>query len=37
MLTAAGLEIVVDLRLAPQPPSQNPQLVLVARRPPGDR
>lgn len=32
MLTAAGLEIVVDLRLAPQPPSQNPQLVLVARR-----
>lgn len=37
MLTAAGLEIVVDLRLPLLPPSQNPQLVLVARRPPGDR
>lgn len=36
-VTAAGLEIVVDLRLAPMPPSSNPQLVVVARRPPGHR
>ncbi len=37
MVAAAGLEMVVDLRLPPLPPSANPQLVLVARRPPGDR
>ncbi len=34
MLTATGLEIVVDIRLAPLPPSQNPQLIVVAQRPP---
>jgi hypothetical protein len=33
LLTAAGLEVVVDIRLAEQPPSQRPQLVVVGRKP----
>ena len=33
LLAAAGLEPVVDLRLPPLPPSDRPQVLLVARRP----
>lgn len=35
MLTEAALEIVVDIRLPPLPPSQSPQLIIAARQPPG--
>ncbi|MDN5763538.1 MAG: class I SAM-dependent methyltransferase [Microlunatus sp.] len=34
LLIAAGLEIVVDIRLPPLPPSQSPQLIVAAQRPP---
>ncbi|MGW0518774.1 class I SAM-dependent methyltransferase [Crossiella sp. NPDC003009] len=33
MLAEAGLELVAELRLPPQPPSHRPQVVLTARRP----
>ena len=33
VLTAAGLEILVELRFPPAPPQPRPQFVLAARRP----
>jgi hypothetical protein len=33
LLTAAGLEIVVEMRWPPAPPSGRPQVLLVAQRP----
>jgi SAM-dependent methyltransferase len=33
LLTDAGLEIVAELRFPPQPPSQNPQMVIAACKP----
>jgi SAM-dependent methyltransferase len=33
LLVAAGLEVVVELRFPPQPPSMRPQVILVAARP----
>ena len=33
MLVGAGLEVVAELRLPPQPPSLRPQVLLAARRP----
>jgi SAM-dependent methyltransferase len=35
LLTDAGLEIVAELRFPPEPPSQNPQVIIAARRPSG--
>ncbi|MBE7190034.1 class I SAM-dependent methyltransferase [Jatrophihabitans endophyticus] len=32
MLTAAGLEIVAELRMPPEPPSQAPQILVAARK-----
>ena len=32
-INLAGLEIVAELRLPPQPPSQAPQIVVAARKP----
>ncbi len=33
MITAAGLEVVVELRFPPAPPQPRPQVVIAARKP----
>ncbi len=33
LLTGAGLEIVVEIRLPPEPPLQSPQMIIAARKP----
>lgn len=35
LLTDAGLEMVAEIRLPAQPPSQSPQLIVVGRQPSG--